>query len=92
MKYSQLVVWNFLDGAVYVLSAGPAAYGAGKVASGEQDWGSLGPLVAGLAIAAGCACARSYVLPPPQGHSQRAIARELSIDRRKVKRVNDQAA
>ena len=26
------------------------------------------------------------------GHSQRAIARELSIDRRKVKRIIDQAA
>jgi DNA invertase Pin-like site-specific DNA recombinase len=26
------------------------------------------------------------------GHSQRAIARELSIDRRKVKRILDQAA
>jgi hypothetical protein len=40
---------------VYVLSVGPAAYGAGKVSSGEQDGGSLGGLVAGLAIAAGCA-------------------------------------
>ena len=55
MKYSQFVVWNFVAGAVYVLSVGPAAYGAGKVSSGEQDWGSLGGLVAGLAIAAGCA-------------------------------------
>jgi DNA-binding transcriptional regulator LsrR (DeoR family) len=26
------------------------------------------------------------------GHSQRAIARELNIDRRKVKRIIDQAA
>jgi DNA-binding transcriptional regulator LsrR (DeoR family) len=26
------------------------------------------------------------------GHSQRAIARELNIDRRKVKRILDQAA
>jgi DNA-binding transcriptional regulator LsrR (DeoR family) len=26
------------------------------------------------------------------GHSQRAIARELGIDRRKVKRIIDQAA
>ena len=55
MKYSQFVVWNFAVGAVYVLSVGPAAYGAGKVSSGEQDWGSLGGLVAGLALAAGCA-------------------------------------
>jgi membrane protein DedA with SNARE-associated domain len=55
MKYSQFVVWNFVVGAVYVLSVGPAAYGAGKAAAGEQDGGSLGALVAGLAIAAGCA-------------------------------------
>lgn len=54
MKHSQFVVWNFIDGAVYVLAVGPAAYGAGKVAAGEQGWGGLGPLVAGLAIGAGC--------------------------------------
>jgi membrane protein DedA with SNARE-associated domain len=55
MKYSQFVVWNFVVGAVYVLSVGPAAYGAGKVAADEQDWESLAALVAGLAIAAACA-------------------------------------
>jgi membrane protein DedA with SNARE-associated domain len=54
MKYSQFVVWNFIVGAVFVLSVGPAAYGAGKVSASEQDAGSLGALVAGLAIAAGC--------------------------------------
>jgi len=53
MKYSQFVVWNFIVGAVYVLSVGPAAYGAGKVSAGQQDAGSLGALIAGLAIAAG---------------------------------------
>jgi len=36
---------------VYVLAVGPAAYGAGKVVAGAQDWGAL---VAGLAITAGC--------------------------------------
>ena len=41
-------------GAVYLLSAGPAAYGASKVEAGERDWGCLGALVAGLTIAAGC--------------------------------------
>ena len=41
MKYSPLVVWNFVVGAVYVLSAGAAAYGAGKVSAGEQDEASL---------------------------------------------------
>ena len=62
MKYSQFVVWNFVVGAVYVLSVGPAAYGAGKVSASEQDGGSLGALVAGLAVAAGCAvlAARYY--------------------------------
>ena len=54
MKYSQFVVWNFIVGAVYVLSIGPAAYGAGKVSASESDAGSLAALVAGLAIAAGC--------------------------------------
>jgi membrane protein DedA with SNARE-associated domain len=54
MKYSQFVVWNFICGAVYVLSVGPAAYGAGKVSAHEQTGASLGALVAGLAIAAGC--------------------------------------
>jgi len=40
----------------------PAAYGAGKVVANEQDWESLVALVAGLAIAAGCAmlAARYY--------------------------------
>jgi membrane protein DedA with SNARE-associated domain len=62
MKYSQFVVWNFVVGAVYVLSVGPAAYGAGKVSASEQDGGSLAALVAGLALAAGCAAlaARYY--------------------------------
>jgi membrane protein DedA with SNARE-associated domain len=55
MKYSQFVVWNFVCGAVFVLSVGPAAYGAGKVSEGEQDGGSFGALLAGLAIAVGCA-------------------------------------
>jgi membrane protein DedA with SNARE-associated domain len=62
MKYSQFMVWNFIVGAVYVLSVGPAAYGAGKVSASEQDAASLGALVAGLATAAGCAvlAARYY--------------------------------
>jgi membrane-associated protein len=62
MKFSQFVVWNFVVGSVYVLSVGPAAYGAGKVAANGEGWGSLGALVAGLAVAAGCAvlAARYY--------------------------------
>jgi membrane protein DedA with SNARE-associated domain len=50
MKYSQFVVWNFLAGAVYVLSVGPAAYGAGKVASGEGSLGDVGAIVGGIAV------------------------------------------
>jgi membrane protein DedA with SNARE-associated domain len=55
MRHSQFVVWNFIDASVYVLAVGSAAYGASKVAAGEHGWDSLGPLVAGLAIGAGCA-------------------------------------
>lgn len=54
MKYSQFVAWNFVVGAVYVLSVGPAAYGAGKAGADEQDGASLTALVAGVAIGAGC--------------------------------------
>jgi len=55
MRHAQFAVWNFIDATVYVLAVGPAAYGASKVVAGEHDWGSLGPLVGGLAVAAGCA-------------------------------------
>ena len=54
MKYSQFVVWNFIVGAVYVLSVGPAAYGAGKVSAHEQNGASMSALLAGLAVAATC--------------------------------------
>ncbi len=50
MKYSQFVVWNLAAGAVYVLSVGPAAYGAGKVASGDRSLDSLGAVIAGVAV------------------------------------------
>jgi membrane protein DedA with SNARE-associated domain len=50
MKYSQFVVWNFLAGAVYVLSVGPAAYGAGKVSSGQGSLGDVGAIVGGIAV------------------------------------------
>jgi len=76
MKYSQFVVWNFVVGSAYVLSIGPAAYGAGKVAASEQDWASLGALVAGLAIAAGCAvlAARYYRRRRARRFADRAVA------------------
>jgi len=62
MRYSQFVIWNFVEGVMYVLSIGLAAYGAGRVSVGERGWGSLGPLVIGLAVAAGSAlvAARYY--------------------------------
>jgi membrane protein DedA with SNARE-associated domain len=53
MKYSQFVVWNFLAGAVYVLSVGPAAYGAGKVSSGEGSLSDVAAIVAGIAVGVG---------------------------------------
>lgn len=53
MPYAQFVIWNFIAGAGYVLSIGPAAYGTGMVSSG-QGLGGLGALLAGLAVATGC--------------------------------------
>jgi hypothetical protein len=44
---------NFLVGAVYVLSVGPAAYGAGKISSGQHSVGSVGSLIADVAVGAG---------------------------------------
>jgi membrane-associated protein len=52
MKYSQFVVWNLAAGAVYVLSVGPAAYGVGKVATGERSLDSLGSIITGVAVGA----------------------------------------
>jgi membrane protein DedA with SNARE-associated domain len=82
MKYSQFVVWNFVVGAVYVLSVGPAAYGAGKVVASEQDGQSLGALVAGLAIAAGCTvlAARYYRRRRAGRFAGRASAGEAAGD------------
>ena len=50
MKYSQFVIWNLIAGAVYVLSVGPAAYGAGQVTSGDASLGDVGTLLAGIAV------------------------------------------
>jgi membrane protein DedA with SNARE-associated domain len=52
MRLSQFAVWNFLAGAVYVLSVGPAAYGVGKVATGESDLASVGSVIGGIAVGA----------------------------------------
>jgi membrane protein DedA with SNARE-associated domain len=50
MKYSQFVVWNFIAGTVYVISVGFTVYGAGKVATGHHDPGSVSSLVIGIAV------------------------------------------
>lgn len=55
MKLSQFAVWNLLAGAVYVLSLGPACYGAGSVASGQASVGSVGSIITGVAVGAGAA-------------------------------------
>jgi membrane protein DedA with SNARE-associated domain len=61
MKQSQFAVWNLFAGAVYVLSVGPAAYGAAQVFSGEHGLGNIGALVAGIAVgAAALALGRRY--------------------------------
>jgi len=52
MKYFQFVVWNFLAGAIYVVSVGLSVYGAGKIATGHHDPVSVGSLVGGLAVGA----------------------------------------
>jgi membrane protein DedA with SNARE-associated domain len=52
MKFGQFAVWNFFAGAVFVLAVGPAAYGAGRVASGHHDRVSVGMLVGGVAVGA----------------------------------------
>jgi hypothetical protein len=50
MKFGQFVVWNRITTLAFVLSLGPASYGAGKVAGGHHDWFSVGMLVLGLAV------------------------------------------
>jgi membrane-associated protein len=50
MKLAQFAVWNLLAGAVYVLSVGPAAYGAGKISAGAQGLDGGGSLIAGVAV------------------------------------------
>jgi membrane protein DedA with SNARE-associated domain len=84
MKYSQFVVWNFVVGAVYVLSVGPAAYGAGKVSAHEQQGVGLGALVAGLAIGAGCVtlAVRYYQRRKARRQSARVSGPEVSGESR----------
>jgi membrane protein DedA with SNARE-associated domain len=53
MKLAQFAVWNLFAGVVYVLSVGPAAYGVGKVSSGQGTPGDVLSLVAGIAIGVG---------------------------------------
>ncbi len=53
MKFSQFLLWNFMVGLLFVLSVGPAAYGAARVYEGAEDAPSLGALMTGLAVAGG---------------------------------------
>ena len=52
MKFSQFAIWNFFAGVAFILSVGPAAYGAGKVTTGHHDPVSVGMLIGGLAVGA----------------------------------------
>jgi membrane protein DedA with SNARE-associated domain len=54
MKFGQFAVWNFFAGAVFVLSVGPAAYGAGRLSSGHHDGVSVGMLVGGAVVGVLC--------------------------------------
>ena len=72
MKLAQFAVWNLLAGAVYVLSVGPAAYGAGKISSGQQGLGSVGSLIVGIAVGvAAFVLARRY-------HRRRKVRRSAA--------------
>ncbi len=54
MRFRQFAVWNFFAGAVFVVSVGVGAYGAGKVSAGHHDPVSLGMLVGGVAAVLAC--------------------------------------
>jgi membrane-associated protein len=54
MKFRQFVVWNFFAGAVFVVGVGAGAYGAAQVVTGSHDPASVGMLIGGIAVAAGC--------------------------------------
>jgi len=54
MKFGQFVVWNFFAGAVFVVSVGAGAYGAGKISAGHHDPVSLAMLIGGVAVAILC--------------------------------------
>jgi membrane protein DedA with SNARE-associated domain len=80
MKFSQFVVWNFLAGAVFVVSVGSGAYGVGKVSTGHHDPASLGMLIGGVAVAVAClAVARRHYRrhrahAPAAGHPETLTA------------------
>lgn len=81
MKFGQFAIWNFFAGAVFVLSVGPAAYGAGRVSSGHHDQVSVGMLVGGIVVGGVCVVlgvwyhrrhkARRSLAPTPSSDSER---------------------
>jgi membrane-associated protein len=82
MKYSQFVVWNFLAGAVYVLSVGPVAYGVGKVSSGQHSLGSVGSVILGAAVGAGAIVLAVRYYRQRKGRRSAAAPRRPAADTR----------
>ena len=62
MKWRQFVVWNFFAGAVFVVSVGASAYGAGKVSTGHHDPVSWSMLIGGIVVTAACLVGIRYYL------------------------------
>src|SRR6516162_7536372 len=62
MKFRQFVVWNFFAGAVFVVSVGASAYGAGKVSTGHHDPVSWSMLIGGIVVTAACLVGIRYYL------------------------------
>ena len=85
IKFSQFAIWNFFAGAAFVLSVGPAAYSAGKVSTGRHDSVSLGMLIGGLALGAGC------VLLAMRHHRQQKARQSANMPPGPAKAPADQA-
>jgi membrane-associated protein len=83
MKFGQFAVWNFFAGTVFVLSVGPAAYGAGRVASGHHDLVSVGMLAGGVAVGALC------IVLGIRHHRRHRARRSAKADRAKPEPPSD---
>jgi membrane-associated protein len=76
MKYSQFVVWNFLAGAVYVISVGLSVYGAGKVVTGHHDPVSVSSLILGIVVGV-----TAFLLGRRYYHRRKARRARAPVDR-----------